>query len=201
MFTMLLIFLVSLWAGLCALPSFAWMNLYGAFAAECLAGFVFVTVAVVVLLASIYRLLRIAVDLIHRLLRVAVDQIFQLPRVAVGNVYRLGVAAAAMLGRLRAPANDPDPSLTPLSPPHDPCELIIISMFKYWYERKHTLTPELRECLPECTDSDILAVSARGQLELRFHANISPQTDTCTSSYRSSPRSMPRLFFMTCASK
>jgi len=192
MFTTLLVFLVSLWAGLMTLSSSAWMNPSVAFAVECVAILAFAAIPVVVLLALIRRLLRFAVDLIHHQLGFALDlihhllgfalgqmKIYRLPGVTLGQIYRLpGVTlsqsyllsgiAATLFGRVRAPAYDPDPTVTPVSDPHGPIKQedadVIVSMFKHWRERKENLTPELRECLVECTDSKILQVSARGQL-------------------------------------
>jgi len=138
MFTTLLVFLVSLWAGLMTLSSSAWMNPSVAFAVECVAILAFAAIPVVVLLALIRRLLRFAVDLIHHLLEFAVDlirhllgfalgqiyrllgvalgQIYRLPGVALGQIYRLSGIAATLFGRVRAPTSDGcDLSLTSVS--------------------------------------------------------------------------------------
>ncbi|EJK77305.1 hypothetical protein THAOC_00869 [Thalassiosira oceanica] len=115
-------FLVRLLVGLCFHPSFAWTNPSVAFAPECLANLALLSalllallLALVVTLASIYHLLRIAVDLIHRLLVVAV----KLPGVAVSQIYRLSEVAGAFFGRPQDPTN---PTLTPLSDAHDNCQ-------------------------------------------------------------------------------
>mmetsp|Transcript_3484 Transcript_3484/g.7804 ORF Transcript_3484/g.7804 Transcript_3484/m.7804 type:complete len:176 (+) Transcript_3484:724-1251(+) len=100
MFTTLLVFLVSLWAGLMTLSSSAWMNPSVAFAVECVAILAFAAIPVVVLLALIRRLLRFAVDLIHHLLEFAVDLIRHLLGFALGQIYRLLGVALGQIYRL-----------------------------------------------------------------------------------------------------